>query len=95
VDEVNSAPGWSPDGKQMAYQTTRRLPPPTVDSLVVADADGLHARARDAHAAEKLRTPVQRPSAGWPTRVDAGRTFHRRDRQRPRRRTPHTDAWTS
>jgi len=42
VDAVESAPGWSPDGKQMAFVT--RVPSGTERSVVVADQDGGHAR---------------------------------------------------
>jgi serine/threonine protein kinase len=43
VEDVESAPGWSPDGKRMAFLRRKRFPTPAVDSLVVADADGSHA----------------------------------------------------
>ena len=43
VDDVESAPGWSPDGKRMAFLRRKRFPTPAVDSLVVANADGSHA----------------------------------------------------
>ncbi len=42
VDAAESAPGWSPDGKQMAFIT--RVPSGTERSVVVADQDGAHPR---------------------------------------------------
>lgn len=42
VDEAESAPGWSPDGRHMAYVT--RVPSGTERSVVVADPDGGNAR---------------------------------------------------
>ena len=43
VDEVWSAPGWSPDGRQMAFLTQNALA--TEHSVVVAEADGSRPRA--------------------------------------------------
>jgi len=42
VDRVTSAPGWSPDGKQMAYLLNADAA--GVRQLMVADADGSHPR---------------------------------------------------
>ena len=42
IAEAESAAGWSPDGKQMAFLT--RVPSGTERSVVVADRDGGHAR---------------------------------------------------
>jgi Tol biopolymer transport system component len=43
VDDVNSAPGWSADGKRMAFVRSGGVSP-TGDSVIVADADGVNAR---------------------------------------------------
>jgi serine/threonine protein kinase/Tol biopolymer transport system component len=42
VDDVDSAPGWSRDGKRMAF-LTRRVPASMVQSVIVANADGANA----------------------------------------------------
>ena len=42
IDRVSTAPGWSADGKQMAYVVS--LPDNATTQLIVADADGEHAR---------------------------------------------------
>jgi Tol biopolymer transport system component len=63
VDVAESAPGWSPDGRQMAFLT--RVPSGTERSLVVADQDGGHARIV---ATRKL--PLRYPTVGIGGRPD-------------------------